>query len=92
VYWCSEKLGNFYWSTKHHILEDSTLLWESQIRLFFNLIRVKIGYGVIISYTRGVKLLVSVDISTRAPWITQNEQHFVGGEIPHELDAQMEDH
>jgi hypothetical protein len=53
---------------------------------------VKIGYGVIISYTRGVKLLVSVDISTPAPWITQNEQHFVAGEIPHELDAQMEGH
>jgi hypothetical protein len=27
----------------------------------------------------GVKLLASVDISTRAPWITQNEQHFVAG-------------
>jgi hypothetical protein len=40
---------------------------------------------------RGVTLLASVDISTRAPWITQNEQHFVAGEIPHELDAQMED-
>jgi hypothetical protein len=41
---------------------------------------------------RGVKLLTSVDISTRAPWIMQNEQHFVAGEIPHELDAQMEGH
>jgi hypothetical protein len=41
---------------------------------------------------RGVKLLASVDISTRAPWITQNEQHFVAGEIPHGLDAQMEGH
>jgi hypothetical protein len=41
---------------------------------------------------RGIKLLASVDISTRAPWITQNEQHFVAGEIPHELDAQMEGH
>jgi hypothetical protein len=37
-------------------------------------------------------LLASVDISTRAPWITQNEQHFVAGEIPYELDAQMEGH
>jgi hypothetical protein len=37
------------------------------------------------------KLLVSVDISTRAPWITQNEQHFVAGEILNTwLDAQME--
>jgi hypothetical protein len=27
----------------------------------------------------GVKLLASVDITTRAPWITQNEQHFVAG-------------
>jgi hypothetical protein len=27
----------------------------------------------------GVKLLASVFISTRAPWITQNEQHFVAG-------------
>jgi hypothetical protein len=25
----------------------------------------------------GVKLLASIDISTRAPWITQNEQHSV---------------
>jgi hypothetical protein len=41
---------------------------------------------------RGVTLLVSIDISTRAPWITQNEQHFVASEIPHELDAQMEGH
>jgi hypothetical protein len=40
----------------------------------------------------GVKLLASVDISTRAPWITQNEQHFVAGEISHELHAQMEGH
>jgi hypothetical protein len=40
----------------------------------------------------GVKLLASVDISTRAPWITRNEQHFVAGEIPHELDAKMEGH
>jgi hypothetical protein len=39
-----------------------------------------------------VKLLVSIDISTRAPWINQNEQRFVAGEIPHELDAQMEGH
>jgi hypothetical protein len=31
------------------------------------------------SLHRGVKLLASVDISTRAPWITQNEQHFVDG-------------
>jgi hypothetical protein len=29
--------------------------------------------------TCGVKLLASIDISTRAPWITQNEQHFVAG-------------
>jgi hypothetical protein len=36
-------------------------------------------------------LLASVDISTGAPWITQNEQRFVAGEIP-ELDAQMEGH
>jgi hypothetical protein len=27
----------------------------------------------------GVKLLASVDISTHAPWITQNEQHFLAG-------------
>jgi hypothetical protein len=40
----------------------------------------------------GVKLLASVDISTRAPWIKQHEPHFVAGEIPHELDAQMEGH
>jgi hypothetical protein len=40
----------------------------------------------------GVELLASVDISTRAPWISQNEQHFVAGEIPHGLDAQMEGH
>jgi hypothetical protein len=33
-----------------------------------------------------------MDISTRAPWIKQNEQHFVAGEILHELDAQMEGH
>jgi hypothetical protein len=39
-----------------------------------------------------VKLLASVDISTHAPWIIQNEQHFVAGKIPHELDAQMEGH
>jgi hypothetical protein len=26
---------------------------------------------------RGVKLLVSVDISTRAPWIMLNEQHIM---------------
>jgi hypothetical protein len=39
----------------------------------------------------GVTLLTSVDISTRAPWITQNEQPFLAGEIP-ELDAQMEGH
>jgi hypothetical protein len=25
----------------------------------------------------GIKLLAPVDISTCAPWITQNEQHFV---------------
>jgi hypothetical protein len=31
-------------------------------------------------------------ISTRAPWITQNEQRFVASEIPHELDAQMAVH
>jgi hypothetical protein len=35
---------------------------------------------------------MSIDISTRAPWITQNEQHFVAGKIPHELDTQMEGH
>jgi hypothetical protein len=40
----------------------------------------------------GVMLLASVDISTCAPWIMQNEQHFVAGEIPHKLDAQMEGH
>jgi hypothetical protein len=40
----------------------------------------------------GVTLFASVDISTRAPWITQNEQHFVPSEIPHELDARMEGH
>jgi hypothetical protein len=39
-----------------------------------------------------LKLLVSIDISTRSPWIMQNEQHFVAGEIPRELDAQMEGH
>jgi hypothetical protein len=44
------------------------------------------------SYERGVKLLVSIDISTRAPWITQNEQHFMAGKIPHELDAKIEGH
>jgi hypothetical protein len=38
---------------------------------------------------RGVTLLVSVDISTHALWITQNEQHFVAGKICHELDAQL---
>jgi hypothetical protein len=43
-------------------------------------------------HLRGVMLLTSVDISTRAPWITQNEQHFVAGEIPHELDTQLEGH
>jgi hypothetical protein len=37
-------------------------------------------------------LLASVDISTRAPWIMQNEQHFEAGKILHELDAQMEGH
>jgi hypothetical protein len=42
--------------------------------------------------SRGVTLLVPIDISICAPWITQNEQHFVAGEIPHELDAQMEGH
>jgi hypothetical protein len=47
---------------------------------------------VIFYQTRGVKLLASVDISTRAPWITHNEQYFVAGEIPHELDDQMEGH
>jgi hypothetical protein len=41
---------------------------------------------------RGLTLLASVDISTCAIWITQNEQRFVAGEIPHELDAQMEGH
>jgi hypothetical protein len=41
---------------------------------------------------KGVTLLASIDISTRAPWITQNEQRFVASEIPHELDAQMEGH
>jgi hypothetical protein len=46
----------------------------------------------ILSDFRRVKLLASVDISTHAPWITQNEQHFVASEIPHELDAQMEGH
>jgi hypothetical protein len=40
----------------------------------------------------GVTLLASVDISTRTPWITQNEQQFVASQIPHELDAQMEGH
>jgi hypothetical protein len=40
----------------------------------------------------GVKLLASVDISTCASWITQNEQLFVAGEIPHELGAPMEGH
>jgi hypothetical protein len=35
-------------------------------------------YSSYISH-RGIKLLVSVDISTRAPWIMQNEQHFVAG-------------
>jgi hypothetical protein len=35
---------------------------------------------------------MSVDISTQAPLITHNEQHFVASEIPHELDAQMEAH
>jgi hypothetical protein len=47
-------------------------------------------------WTRGVKLLASVDISTRAPWIMLNEQHIMacthckivlGCKIPHELDA-----
>jgi hypothetical protein len=42
--------------------------------------------------TWGVKLLASVDMSTCAPWIMQNEQHFVAGKIPHALDAQMEGH
>jgi hypothetical protein len=46
---------------------------------------------------RGVKLLASVDISTRDPWIALNEQHIMactstrlivlGCKIPHELDA-----
>jgi hypothetical protein len=40
----------------------------------------------------GVTLLESIDIYTRAPWITQNEQWFVASKIPHELDAQMEGH
>jgi hypothetical protein len=44
------------------------------------------------NFIMGGKLLVSLDISTRAPWITQNEQHFVAGEILHEPDAQMEGH
>jgi hypothetical protein len=43
-------------------------------------------------YIGGIMLLASVDISTRAPWIMPNEQHFVAGKIPHELDAQMEGH
>jgi hypothetical protein len=49
-------------------------------------------YVLLLFLKRGVKLLESVDISTRGPWITQNEQHFVAGQIPHELDAQMEGH
>jgi hypothetical protein len=49
-------------------------------------------YRTTLIHLLGVKLLASVDISTRAPWITQNEQHFVDSYIPHELDAQMEGH
>jgi hypothetical protein len=62
-----------------------------------------VGEGIAILYLYkymfpfwGVKLLASVDISTRAPWITLNEQHIMactstkivlGCKIPHELDA-----
>jgi hypothetical protein len=50
-------------------------------------------YWLLILYENwGVTLLASVDISARAPRITQTEQHFVAGEIPHELDGQMEGH
>jgi hypothetical protein len=58
-----------------------------QLRRFFS-----IGWG-----GRGVKLLASVDISTRAPWITLNEHLIMactsimpivlGCKIPHELHA-----
>jgi hypothetical protein len=37
--------------------------------------------SMIIFTSWGVTLLTSVDISTRAPWITQNEQHFVASEF-----------
>jgi hypothetical protein len=47
---------------------------------------------ILVLMKRWVKLLASVDIPTRAPWIAQSEQHFVAGEIPRELDAQMEGH
>jgi hypothetical protein len=51
----------------------------------------EIGWGTM--DWRGVKLLTSVDISTRAPWITLNEQHMactstmpivLGCKIPHD--------
>jgi hypothetical protein len=37
-----------------------------------NAFKIKIKLSIFV--IRGVKLLASVDISTRAPWITQNEQ------------------
>jgi hypothetical protein len=54
-------------------------------------INQEFGY-VRLKFFWGVTFLMSVDISTCSPWITQNEQHFVAGEIPHELDVQMEGH
>jgi hypothetical protein len=58
-------------------------------------ITVEVEYEVETFILWGVKLLASIDISTRAPWITLNEQHIMactstklmGCKIPHELDA-----
>jgi hypothetical protein len=41
---------------------------------------------------RGVKLLVSVDISTCAPWIMLNEQHIMAGKNSSWANPQMEGH
>jgi hypothetical protein len=55
-------------------------------------LKTVVGNGLLYGGGGGVKLLTSVDIATRAPWIMLNEQHIVACQIPHELDAQMKGH
>jgi hypothetical protein len=42
-----------------------------------NIIQGRVYSQAIHSLDMGVKLLMSIDISTRAPWITLNDQHIM---------------